>query len=308
VTSKLLVVDYPSINVEVFSLEFNARWACFTPRREILCLGDAGNIVLFSHGGPKKLESGVRSNLRCGSYSRGGILFVVGNRGLALIGDERLVRLETDTGANLRRVVWAPHFDEALIVGNGGVALLYDHTSRRFTQLPGAANNLRGVSWPTDREPLVVGNAYGDMFVPTPNIYRVGEGRLIPLAEEPKVDLIAVDWWAARGIWVAVGYDVVLHEPRMYHIGEDSVEEVEWSGEGVYLSCVAFHPQEDVGIVATSHPGSDESRQSFAFLYDGKKTRLLRALSGFGFTCAAWNTIGDKALILASQSAKTFNV
>lgn len=305
--SKLFLIDYPSLATVTVSLGFNARWACFGPAGQPLCVGDGGKACLVGPG-LSWLSTGLTQNLRGAAYSSAGQLLVVGNRGLAALGPHFEV-LDTGVEANLRRVAWAPDSSKALVVGNAGTAMLFEPETKRFVRLWGAHNNLRGVSWVAGEDPVIVGSAYADMFVPSPNIYRVRGGSLEAVAEEPKVDLLAVCWWAAKRRFAAVGYDVVLHEPRIYLVGED-VEPYEWGvEEAVYLSAVCFHPREDVGLIATSHPSSRvEERRSYAYLLDGGRPARLLELSGYGFVCAAWSADGSRALLLASEAAKTYNV
>jgi len=303
--SKLLLLDFPLLIPREFTLNFSARWACFTPDGGILCVGDGGRAILIDGSNMRSLETNTTSNLRCAAYSKSGRLLVVGNMGVVLFGDG-FERLDADCAENLRRVVWSPDGERALIVGNNGSALVYEYGSNLFRRVVGAVNNLRCASWPAGHEPIVAGNAFADMFVPTPNVYRLQGDSLEPIAQEAKVDLLAVDC-CVHDKFVAVGYDVVLHEPRAYLIG-DSVKSLEWIAEGVYLSALAIHPKLDVGIVATSHPSGSKDRRSFAYLCTEKNVDKIYELSGYGFVCASWSLEGDRALLLASESARTYNV
>lgn len=304
--SKLYVLDHESGFLKEFELGFNARWACFTPEGGIFCVGDGGRVAWLRGEELSVRTVGVKENLRGASFSKEGRLLAVGNRGLVLYGPG-FERLEAETDANLRRVAWSPSTEEALVVGNGGAAFLFDAKTKSFARLEGAANNLRGVCWVEGEEPLVVGSAYSEMFVPTPNVYRVRGRTLVAVAELPRVDLLAAAWWAARKRFVAVGYDVVLHEPKIYLMGEE-VEEAGWGGEGVYLSAVAFHPSEDLGVVATSHPASKSGKHSYAYLLKAGRAQRILEVVGYGFVCANWSPDGGRTLLLASQGAKTYNV
>jgi hypothetical protein len=303
--SKLLLLDYPSLVPREFTLNFSARWACFSPDGRILCVGDGGKAILTDGSIIESLETNTTFNLRCAAYSKSGRLLVVGNMGVVLFG-YGFERLDAECAENLRRVVWSPNGEMALIVGNNGSALVYEHGSNRFQRVAGAVNNLRCASWPPGREPIVVGNAFAEMFVPTPNVYRLRGDSLEPVAQEAKVDLLAVDY-CVHDKFVAVGYDVVLHEPRIYLIG-DSVESLEWMAEGIYLSALAIHPEGEVGIVATSHPSGSKDRRSFAYLCTKESVDKIYELGGYGFVCASWSLEGDRALLLASKIARTYNV
>ncbi|PSN92111.1 hypothetical protein B9Q03_02225 [Candidatus Marsarchaeota G2 archaeon OSP_D] len=304
-SSKLLLLDYPTLELREFTLNLGARWACFTPDGRILCVGDKGRAILMDGPITESLETNTKSNLRCAAYSSRGELLVVGNNGTVLLG-EKFKRLNADRAENLRRVVWSADDETALIVGNSGCALMYEHGSNRFRPILGAVNNLRCASWPPGCEPLVVGNAFAEMFVPTPNVYRLRGDSLEPVAQEAKVDLLAVDN-CVDDKFVAVGYDVVLHEPRAFLIS-DGVKSLEWKGGGVYLSALAIHPSGELGIVATSHPSGSKDRLSFAYLCTPERVDTIYEAVGYGFVCASWSPRGDKALLLASRSARTYNV
>ncbi|MEM3799600.1 MAG: hypothetical protein QXH56_05875 [Thermoprotei archaeon] len=306
VRSKLIVVDYPTFTLQEFDLGFNARWACFSPAGEILCVGDGGKAVLMDGTKTISLESGVTSNLRCASYSPSGELLIVGNNGLILFGTA-FERLNAERSENFRRVVWSPNGDRALIVGNNGAALMFEQNTNSFITIDGAVNNLRCASWPPGQEPVVVGNAFADMFVPTPNVYRLRGERLEPVGQEAGVDLLAVDYCHSKGVFLTVGYDVVFHEPRAY-ILSDGMERLDWKAEAVYPSALGLHPNEEVGIVATSHPSVSKNRRCFTYIYRRQEFETLYESVGYGFVCASWSVNGDKALLLASRSARTFNV
>ncbi len=279
----------------------------------MLCVGDHGRAVVVGREETLELPRATGDNIRCAAHCAHRTI-LVGNRGLILLGERLDEFRPVDSGVhlNLRRVAWSPDGQRALIVGNSGCALLLDTHSYTVTRLEGAVNNLRAICWPPSGAPLVVGNAYGADFVPTPNVYRVADNRLLAVAEEPRVDLLAADWSPSKNGFVAVGYDVVHHEARMYLFDGKDLIQLEW-GEGcvgVYPSAVALRQETnmDVGVVATTHPGPTREKVGRVYVYRDGRLSLLRSLASHGFTCAAWSPDGSKLLLLASTRAKTFNV
>ncbi|PSN83863.1 hypothetical protein B9Q01_03250 [Candidatus Marsarchaeota G1 archaeon OSP_D] len=303
VSSKVMLFGYPSFAMEEKPLNFQARWACFSPSFEVLCVGNNGSACIINEQ-VRMLNTGVKQNIRCAAYFNEKLL-LVGNGGLVLYG-QSFERLDSHTTENLRRVVWSPDGKSALILGNNGSALLFDSQNKELLNLEGAINNLRGAVWVEGKEPIIVGNAYASAFVPTPNVYKFTQKKLEPLVQEPKVDLISVDW-CFKKFYMMVGYDVVLHEARVYKMDGD-FQSVEWKEQGVYLSAVAFHPTEEMALIATSHPSLQSDRIGFVYLYERGEVKPLFKLQGYGFVCASWRKDGKKALLLASKSVRTFDV
>jgi hypothetical protein len=85
---------------------------------------------------------------------------LVGNGGTALLFDgERFRPLTTGTRHNLRGVAWSPDGKTALLVGNRGAVVVLEGES--FRELaPASGENLRRVAWqPGGEAALIVGNA-----------------------------------------------------------------------------------------------------------------------------------------------------
>jgi hypothetical protein len=307
--SALIRIEYPSMRVSETTLRWNARWACFRPgSRELLCVGDSGRAALFTPDGVQQVDTGVRENLRCAAFSPDGSLLCVGNRGLIMLNDgQKFTRIQSGVSENLRRVVWAPDGSHALITGNGGTALLYHPSEKRVSELEGAQNNLRGAAWPqSDMSPIIVGNAFAGPFIPSPNIYRLEQDELKPVAQVDKVDLIGVDWCSSRGYGVTVGYDVVWHEPKVY-IWRGQLEEVVVGGKEVYPTTVSFHPKEDTAVVATGYPNLSRGRRGTIFLLRDRALTKISQHDGLGFTCASWDPYGREVILVGSRTVKTFN-
>src|SRR5437899_10326360 len=139
------------------------RWGAWSrDGKEALLVGSNGQMTRYHDDQFNHLTSQTNEHLRFSSYNpEGSAILAVGNKGTIILMDKvgRARKLDSKTASNLRRASWSPDGSYALIVGNDGVALVWDGSS--FTEVEGALNNLRSITWDGEGSALVSGNYFG---------------------------------------------------------------------------------------------------------------------------------------------------
>ena len=257
------------------------------------------------------LTSQTNEHLRCASYNPDdSTILVVGNKGTIILMDKvgRARRLNSKTASNLRRASWSPDGSYALIVGNDGVALVWDGSS--FTEVEGALNNLRSITWDGEGSAFVSGNYFGASMTPSSTLYKFDyeTKRLQSVAITEKTDIISIDFGVERELF-AVGYDLVWQEPRAYKWNGQILESVKVQEAGVYPTAVAWQPRNRFALVGTGTPKPSGQGGGMVLGYtveDGIKGRLFEDPEQ-RIVCVAWRPQSDYALIIGNRYARTFS-
>ena len=273
--------------------------------RLALAVGNKGLILTFDGKEFRRLESPTRENLRCASYDSANQALIVGNRGtMVRLNDGRITSLQVGTEANLRRVKWSLDGSLALVVGNNGTALAWQAGNIR--ELSGAFNNLRSISWhPDGKHALVSGNYFGMSMVPCPTLYQHsrGETELKALKTSEKTDLIGVEWKPDGEFALAVGYEVVWQEPRIFRWTNKDLELVPISETGLYPTVVGWDPRGSYALIGTGSPLP--AGEGAVLEYRDGVIRKLHS-SPYRITCIAWHPSEGYALIVGQTDARTF--
>jgi len=284
------------------------RWVAF--RRDGgsgVAVGNKGLVLNFNGVTFGQQNSPSQENLRCASYNTAGEAIIVGNHGTILYSkDGELTPIKEDTKDNLRRVSWSPDGSAAILVGNNGTALSW--RGGEIKEVAGAINNLRSVTWhPDGHEALISGNYFGTSMVPCPTLYsyELASERMRPLKTTDKIDILAIEWRPDGEYALAVGYEVVWHEPRLLRWTNNELEEIRFPESGLYPTTIAWAPQDDLALIGTGSPhppGRDEGR---VLEYREGSIRRLYS-STHRITCIAWNPREDYAVIVGQKAARTF--
>lgn len=284
------------------------RWVAFRrDGRSGMAVGNKGLVLNFNGVTFGQQNSPSQENLRCASYNTAGEVIIVGNHGTILYSkDGELTPIKEDTKDNLRRVSWSPDGSAAILVGNNGTALSW--RGGKIKEVSGAINNLRSVSWhPEDHEALISGNYFGTSMVPCPTLYsyELASERMRPLKTTDKIDILGIEWRPDGEYALAVGYELVWHEPRLLRWTNSELEEVRFPESGLYPTTIAWAPQDDLALIGTGSPhlpGRDEGR-----VLEYREGGIRRLYSGtYRITCIAWNPMEDYAVIVGQKAARTF--
>lgn len=136
---------------------------------------------------------------------------MVGNRGAVLrAGGDAVDELEASTTENLRRVAWHPSGAYALIVGNAGIVLRYDHATGALAPLPAdRAHTLRSIAFRPDGAYAMVG-AYASRWAgyPRPHALYRCDGRYLQalLGSDDEDDFVSIDWREDGSTALICGY------------------------------------------------------------------------------------------------------
>jgi len=288
--------------------EDNIRWIAWRrDGRSALAVGNRGLVLGFDGQKFRKFNSPTRENLRCASYNPMNEAMIVGNRGAVLLfknGNLEVVGVGTE--ANLRRVAWSPDGSTALLVGNDGAALGWK--VGKTQELAGALNNLRSVSWHHQgRNALVSGNYFGTSMVPCPTLYGYEEGakELKPLITIEKTDIIGVEWNPDGSYALAVGYEVVWHEPCVFRWTNGELENIPVTDPSLYPTLVAWDPRNNRALIGTGSPFPRSRGQGAILNFEEGHIRKLYSCP-HRITRMAWHPKGDVAIIIGNTNARTF--
>ncbi len=263
------------------------RWVAFRrDGRSGVAVGNKGLVLNFNGVTFEQQNSPSQENLRCASYNTAGEAIIVGNHGTILYSrDGELTPINEDTKDNLRRVSWSPDGSAAILVGNNGTAL----------------------SWRGGKIKEVAGAINGTSMVPCPTLYsyELASERIRPLKTTDKIDILAIEWRPDGEYALAVGYEVVWHEPRLLSWTNNELEEIRFPESGLYPTAIGWAPQDDLALIGTGSPhppGRDEGR---VLEYREGSIRRLYS-STHRITCIAWNPREDYAVIVGQKAARTF--
>jgi WD40 repeat protein len=288
------------------------RWAAWSEDgQEGVLVGNNGLMLGFHSDRFHELESQTREHLRCASYNpMDSTILAVGNRGKVILMDKsgRARTLDSKTSSNLRRCSWSRDGSYAVIVGNDGVALIWNGSS--FTEVDGALNNLRSITWDAEGSAFISGNYFGASMTPSPTLYMLEfeAKRLESIAVTEKTDLISIDF-GPEGQLLAGGYDLVWQEPRVFKWNGKTLESVKVGESGVYPTSIAWQPGNKFALVGTGNPKPPGEGGGMVLGFTPKD-----AISGKLFedpeqriVCIAWRPQGDYALIVGNRFAQTFS-
>jgi len=144
-------------------------------------------------------------------------------------------------------------------------------------------------------------------MVPCPTLYSyepVSE-RMRPLKTTDKIDILGIEWRPDGEYALAVGYEVVWHEPRLLRWANNELEEIRFLESGLYPTTIAWAPQDNLALIGTGSPnppGRDEGR-----VLGNREGTIRRLYSGaYRITCIAWNPRENYAVIVGQKAARTF--
>jgi len=188
------------------------------------------------------------------------------------------------------------------------VALVWDGSS--ITEVEGALNNLRSITWAGEGSALVSGNYFGASMTPSSTLYKFDyESRhLDSIAITEKTDIISIDYRIEDQL-LAVGYDLVWQEPRAYIWNGRTLDSVKLEEAGIYPTAVAWQPRNRFALVGTGTPKPAGQGGGMVLGYtveDGIKGRLFEDPEQ-RIVCVAWRPQGDYALIIGNRYARTFS-
>ncbi len=285
------------------------RWASWDRNGDTcLLVGDRGTIAVLNDEQLDLVPSPTLENLRGSSQSpQKDRALIVGNKGTVLLLEkDEVSSISVGTKANLRRVSWSPDGTLALITGNDGTAFSWNET--RATEVSGASNNLRSISWnPNGEYALVSGNYFAAAMVPCPTLYRYkrGASALEALNTSDKTDLIGLDWKMDGHQALAVGYEVVWQESRVFRWMNDELKLLSLQDPGLFPTAVAWHPTEDYALIGTGSPHLTGSEESAVLKYAPESFQRIFS-SKYRSTCIAWRPGGESALVVGTRSGRTF--
>ncbi len=289
---------------------YRVRWVSWKEDgRTALLVGDRGLILNFSGEKFAKVDSPVSDNLRSSDYNPDKSLgLIVGNKGtlLALEGTKPR-RMKPITEANLRRVSWSPDGSLALIVGNAGTVLAWDGAVVK--EVGGALSNLRSIAWhPDDEYALLSANYFASEMVPSPTLYRYEKGasEVTPLKTNEKTELISVNWKPDGTYALAVGYEVVWQESRVYRWKNEDLELLALQDPGLFPTVVAWHPRGDCALIGTGSPYAPGQGEGIILEYTENGFRKLYS-SKYRVVCIAWSPDGKYAWIVGGENSRTFS-
>ncbi len=285
------------------------RWASWD-RNGGTCLlvGDRGTVGVLNNDELEEVVSPTVENLRGSAQNpRKDQALIVGNKGTVLRFEKGEVSsVSVGTEANLRRVSWSPNGTLALIIGNNGIAFSLDET--RIVEVGGASNNLRSISWnPNGEYALVSGNYFAEAMVPCPTLYRYKKGAsaLEALETTDKTDLIGVDLNPNGHQALAVGYELVWQESRVFRWMNEELKLLPLQEPGLFPTAVAWHPTEDYALIGTGSPSSTGSGEMTILMYQRESFQRIFS-SEYRYGCIAWRPGGESALIVGTRSGRTF--
>ncbi len=285
------------------------RWASWDRNGDTcLLVGDRGTVAVLNDKQLEQVASPTVENLRGSSQNpRKDQSLIVGNKGTVLLLEKgKLSRISVGTEANLRRVGWSPDGTHALVTGNDGTAFSWDET--RITEVSGALNNLRSVSWnPNGEYALVSGNYFAQAMVPSTTLYRYkrGASALEPLKTTDKTDLIGLDWNPDGQEALAVGYEVVWQESRIFRWVNDKLKLLSLQEPGLFPTAVAWHPTGDYALIGTGSPHSKGAGDMVVLKYVRESFQRIFS-SEYRISCIAWRPCGESALIVGTRRGSTF--
>ncbi len=271
-----------------------------------IAVGNRGLVLEFDGVRFEKLDSPTGENLRCASFNPANQALIVGNNGTVLYFSKRLNRVEVGTKANLRRVSWSPDGSTALLVGNNGSALAWQ--VGKTQEITGALNNLRSISWhPEGHWALVSGNYFGPSMVPCSTLYSYGTSatELRSLRTSEKTDIIGVQWKPDGEYALAVGYEVVWQEARLFRWANGELETLPFAEQGIFLTIIAWHPKDNLALVGTGSPHPQDQGEGAVLEYRNGKFEKL-STNPYRISCIAWNPNGDGAFIIGRKGPRTF--
>ncbi len=285
------------------------RWASWDRNGDTcLLVGDRGTVAVLNDEQLEQVSSPTLENLRGSSQNpRKDQALIVGNKGTVLLlekGDVSSIRVGTE--ANLRRVSWSSDGKLALIVGNDGTALSWDGTS--IVEVGGASNNLRAISWnPKGEYALVSGNYFAQAMFPSPTLYRYNKeaSALQALKTTDMTDLIGLDWNPDGQHALAVGYEVVWQESRVFRWMNDELKLLSLQEPGLFPTAVAWHPTENLALIGTGSPHSTGSGEGAVLEYARHSFKRIFS-SEYRNSCIAWQPGRESALIVGTRSGRTF--
>ncbi|HWQ27659.1 MAG TPA: hypothetical protein VNN12_01395 [Dehalococcoidia bacterium] len=224
---------------------------------------------------------------------------LVGNGGAALLWDGARYRaLATGTRHNLRGAAWAPDRGLAAIVGNRGAILLTDGESVREIPSP-TVENLRRVAWrPDGAWALVVGNGGTALRLDR-------EGGVEPIPGDRAHTLRAASWRpdGAYALVAAYGSSWAGY-PRPHPL---------YRCDGRYLQAMFASDDEDDFVAVDWRPDGREALiAGYAYRRDGGVVNKVLFYDGHGFRTslieapgllwgAAWRPGTAEALLLGEQ-------
>ncbi len=285
------------------------RWASWDRNGDAcLLVGDRGTVAVLNDEQLKEVASPTLENLRGSAQNpRKDQALIVGNKGTVLLLEKGEVSsISVGIEANLRRVSWSPDGTVALIVGNDGTALSWDGTSA--TEVGGASNNLRSISWnPNGEYALISGNYFAQAMVPSPTLYRYNRRAvaLEALRTTDKTDLIGLDWNPDGLQALAVGYEVVWQESRVFRWTNDELKLLSLQEPGLFPTAVTWHPAEDYALIGTGSPHFTRAGDLAVLKYVRESFQRIFS-SEYRNNCVAWRPGGESALIVGTRSGRTF--
>ncbi len=306
-----MILQYEAGQFSLVKVEprHRVRWVSWKKNsKTALLTGDGGLVLNFDGEKFAKVDSGIPDNLRCSDYNPVKTLaLLVGNKGAILAFESgKPRRIGPPTEANLRRVSWSPDGSSAMIVGNAGTILVSDGAVVR--EVGGATANLRSITWhPLGEYALLSGNYFASAMVPSPTLYRYEKGasEVVPLKTTEKTDLISVDWKPDGTHALAVGYEVVWQESRVYRWNNHDLELLALQDPGLFLTAVAWHPTAGYALVGSGSPFPPGQGEGviLEFREDGFR-KLYSSKNRVG--CIAWRPDGKCAWIVGAENFRTF--
>ncbi len=291
-------------------LRHRVRWVSWKKdSKTALLVGDRGLILTFDGKKFAKVESPVQENLRCSDHNPSkGLALLVGNRGTILVFESGRPRtMDPITDANLRRVSWSPDGSSALIVGNSGTVLVWDGAA--IKEVGGSGANVRSIAWhPQGEYALLSGNYFASAMVPSPTLYRYEKGasEVVPLITTEKTDLISVSWKPDGTYALAVGYEVVWQESRVYRWKNEDLELLSLQDPALFPTVVTWYSKGDYALIGTGSPYPQGQGEGIILEYGENGFRKLYS-SKYRVDCIAWRPDGKYAWIVGAENSRTFS-
>lgn len=233
-----------------------------------LIVGNAGSVLLWDEKQFHKIGSSTSENVRAVSWnSRGTIALIAGNQGTLFKYSDKRVEAVGDCRANLRRISWKPHSDQALIASN----------------------------------------CFGEEFIPSPNLFSYeGETDSVSSLNEGRADLIGLDWHPNGMSALVVGYDVVWHNGIISNYNGSAVTPIAFENRRVYLVAVAWDGLGGLAAIATATTQAGIGK-GMIYLWDGQQLKQIYDNSEFYFSAVAWDQNHTEFAALASTATRTYN-
>src|SRR5207245_11033199 len=110
-----------------------------------------------------------------------------------------------------------------------------------------SANTRTVTCHPDGSEALISGNYIGTSMVPCPTLYsyELASERMRPLKTTDKIDILAIEWRPDGEYALALGYEVVWHEPRLLRWTNNELEEIRFPASGLYPTAKVYAHQVD---------------------------------------------------------------